>query len=104
MPWPVSSSPSASSAAMIRARENCFSDTREDLPCDEDAVTGEDGRRVRKRVGVKRRTARDEPPGLDEALLALDPVGHLDIAFGSEELGDPGQGSVETPIPGRRRL
>jgi hypothetical protein len=33
----------------------------------------EDGRGVRKRVGVKRRTARDKPPRLNKAIGSFDP-------------------------------
>src|SRR5580658_2092435 len=88
----------------MRARLNCFSDTRENLARDEDAMTGKDSRRIRERISVKRGATRDEPPRLDKPPLSVDPVGRTDPALGRKELGRSRKRSIKPRVGGRRRL
>src|SRR5271170_3449371 len=103
-PSRASSSPNASSALRILARVKYRSDTIEDLAGHEHAVTRQHRRRVRERVRVELRPARDEPPRLDEALGVVDPRGGDERAFDREQLCDARQSRVEARVAGRRRL
>src|ERR1700722_5482509 len=107
--WPltpsrVSSSPSAWSAVRMRAREKCFSGTVEYLARHEHSVARQRGRGVRERVRVEGRSARQEPPRLDEAPRSVDPRGGRDSALAGEELRDAGQRGIEAGVAGGRRL
>src|SRR5215469_1332454 len=104
--WPctprlVSSSPSACRAAMIFGRLKLLSGTIERFPCDEDAMPGERRRSLSQHVGVEGGPAGDEPPRFGEPSVAVDPLRYRDLGLGSEELGQPGDGRVESQVPGQ---
>lgn len=80
------------------------SDTIEHLTRHEHPMTRKHRWRMRERVRVERRPARDKPPGLDEAIGSVHPRWRRETALGREQLGDAGQRCIETCVACTQRL